>query len=146
LILVADPDEDTRALMRTWLERHGLAVIESATDHGAVALALQRDPDLILATGTLPGVAGVAIVRSLRASGLRESTPIIYLAAATDAALQQLATEAGVAAVVQKPVDLDRLFALIHGILSFDLSLRYPGGSRGSSAAGLPRWRRFRRD
>ncbi|HZQ77761.1 MAG TPA: EAL domain-containing protein [Acidimicrobiia bacterium] len=67
-VLVADDRDSTRATLRTALEvEDGFAVIADAPDaDGAVRLAAEHQPDLILLDVAMPGTSGVEALPALR--------------------------------------------------------------------------------
>jgi len=67
-VLVADDRDSTRATLRTALEvEDGFAVIGDAPDaDGAVRLAAEHQPDLILLDVAMPGTSGVEALPALR--------------------------------------------------------------------------------
>lgn len=48
LIIIADPDEEERGLMKAILKLVGFDVIEAADGHQAVKLAREQSPDLLV--------------------------------------------------------------------------------------------------
>jgi DNA-binding response OmpR family regulator len=52
LILLVDPDPDTRVILRSYLEFHRYRVLDCADDETGLALAREHDPDLVI--GDLP--------------------------------------------------------------------------------------------
>jgi DNA-binding response OmpR family regulator len=52
LILLVDPDHDTRVILRSYLEFHRYRVLDCADGETGLALAKQYDPDLVI--GDLP--------------------------------------------------------------------------------------------
>src|SRR5688572_24219329 len=78
-VLVAEDHDDTRHLLRTLLERRGLAVVEAADGVEACDLAERERPDLILMDGGLPLLDGIAATRRMRGLDALASVPIIFL-------------------------------------------------------------------
>jgi diguanylate cyclase (GGDEF)-like protein/PAS domain S-box-containing protein len=67
-VLLADDRDSTRAVIRTALEiEDGFAVVgDTGTARGAVALAQEHQPDLILLDVAMPGTSGVDALPALR--------------------------------------------------------------------------------
>jgi CheY-like chemotaxis protein len=80
LVLVVEDHEDTRFMLRTYLEmRGGLSVIEAENGETATALAERLSPDLILMDGTLPLLDGFAATRLIRGLASAQGVPIVFL-------------------------------------------------------------------
>ncbi|OYV34291.1 MAG: DNA-binding response regulator [Rhodospirillales bacterium 20-64-7] len=78
-ILLIEDDPKTVAFLRAGLEPEGYAI--SSADDGRKGLisAASGDFDLLIVDRLLPGLDGVALVRTLRAAGIQ--TPVLFLTA-----------------------------------------------------------------
>lgn len=65
-VLLVEDDEAIRELVRGYLERDGLHVLEAADGETALALVLERRPDVVILDLLLPGIDGVEVCRRLR--------------------------------------------------------------------------------
>ena len=65
-ILVADDNEDSRILLRTFLEAEGYRVLEAENGIEAVLVAEQEIPDLILMDLNMPVLDGISAARHIR--------------------------------------------------------------------------------
>jgi CheY-like chemotaxis protein len=65
-ILVVDDFDDTRLLLRTWLERRGFRVVEAEDGIEAIQLAASEAPDLIIMDMEMPQLDGLAATRRIR--------------------------------------------------------------------------------
>lgn len=119
-VLVAEDHEDTRALLRTILERRGFAVVEARDGVEACDVALRERPDLILMDSGLPLLDGVAATRRLRGLTPLSGVPIVFLSGHAGPQHQLDARDAGCDDYVVKPFDIARL----DGILSRHLPER----------------------
>lgn len=131
-VLVVEDDPGIRLVLRVSLEEEGYEVLE--TDSGEEALVLAQDdaPDVALVDLRLPGIQGLDVVRSLRAS-LR--VPIIIVTAQTDSHDVVAGLEAGADDYVTKPFVPKELLARIRAQLrrsqeaaEFEGILTAPGG------------------
>ena len=68
LILVVDDEESMRHYLTKTLGREGYEVIAASDGPEALCLAQERPPDLALVDVRMPGMDGVAVMRSLRAT------------------------------------------------------------------------------
>lgn len=76
--------------------------------------AVTRDcPDLVVSENAMPVMSGLEFVRVLRANGGRAAPPVIMVSAFSEQRDIQAAREAGVTDYCTKPVDIDRLAAII---------------------------------
>jgi CheY-like chemotaxis protein len=62
-ILVVDDFEDTRLLLRTWLQRRGFRVIEAEDGIEAIRRATTEGPDLIIMDMEMPQLDGLSATR-----------------------------------------------------------------------------------
>jgi DNA-binding response OmpR family regulator len=79
-VLVVDDDVKTVELVKLYLNRDGYRVLAAYDGVGALRLARENHPDLIVLDLMLPGVDGLEVCRSLRSES---DVPIIMLTART---------------------------------------------------------------
>ena len=119
LIFVIDDHDDTRELMRQWFEMNGFDVAAFPDGRQAVEDVLRWRPDVIVMDGRLPDQDGWTITRQVRSGcGPQSKTPIVLVSAATDAEAQAAAVTSGCDCYMVKPVDLDRLSAVVAKLLT----------------------------
>ena len=123
LVLVAEDHEDTRFLLRWFLERGGCRVVEAEDGFKAVEVAGREQPDLILMDDSLPQLDGLAATRLIRQSTLLQEVLIVALSTRATPSFQASALAAGCNECLDKPIDFKRLRGLIT-----DLSLS-PGSA-----------------
>jgi len=141
-VLIVDDHPVVRRGLRALLEvQDGLEVAGEAGDgSAALALAAEREPDVILLDLKLPGMDGVAVLRELAARGGRSRA--LVLTSATDPASASLAMRAGAAGVVYKDVDPDALVRAIRAVHDGNLLLApEAAGALVRAAAGDARLR-----
>jgi len=103
LILIADPDEDNRALYHEVLRAAGYAVTEASDGRAALTEALTRPPALLLMEIRLPLVDGYGLCEVLRRDPETRSIPILAVTAeARERELRRI-RDAGANAVLVKP-------------------------------------------
>jgi len=76
-ILVAEDREDTRELVRTFLEKEGYRVIEAADGGRAVEAALRERPDLIMMDLNMPVLDGFEAAKRIRQHPSLRGVPIL---------------------------------------------------------------------
>ena len=105
-----------------------------------MSLATSLRPDIVLLDLKLPGMGGVAVLESLRSSGLR----VLVLTSATEPSAAAQAMRAGAAGVLYKDIDPDALVRAIRSVRDGNVLLAPEAlGSlvRGSRASGARlRW------
>ena len=111
-ILVVEDDQDVRDALATVLETEGYTVVTAA--HGEEALGRLRAasaPSVILLDLYMPVMNGWAFrAEQLRDPKLAE-IPVIVVSA--DSMVARRAADLGAAGYVGKPIDFDRLLALV---------------------------------
>ena len=103
LVLVADDEEDIRALVAFRLQRAGYDVITAADGEEALTLATTRLPDLIVLDMMMPKATGLEVTRSLRGLDSTKDIPVILLTARAQEADVASGFEAGADDYVKKP-------------------------------------------
>jgi DNA-binding response OmpR family regulator len=103
LVLVADDEEDIRALVAFRLDRAGYDVITAEDGEEALTLATTRLPDLIVLDMMMPKANGLEVTRSLRGLDATKDIPVILLTARAQEADVASGFEAGVDDYVKKP-------------------------------------------
>jgi DNA-binding response OmpR family regulator len=126
LVLVADDEEDIRALVAFRLERAGYEVITAADGEEALTLATNRLPDLVVLDMMMPKATGLEVTRSLRELDETKGIPVILLTARAQEADVARGYEAGVDDYVKKPFSPQ------------DLQLRVQTLLERRSAASIP--------
>ncbi len=112
IILVVDDLEDTRVLMRFLLEDLGYRVLEAENGCKAVESVKRQVPDLILMDMALPSVDGISATKLIRQFEETSKKPIIAFTASGQYVYQQ-AIEAGCNALLDKPIDTDKLQSML---------------------------------
>jgi len=116
-ILVAEDSADGREMMQMLLGLKGYQVLGAANGLEAVEVAIARRPDLILIDLQLPKLDGLGVTRNLRRHPKFRKTPIIIVSGHDPAKHRQPAIEAGCTDYLLKPIDFDRLDAILSTIV-----------------------------
>ncbi len=116
-VLVVEDDEDIARVVRVYLERVGYAVrtVGDGTAGLYEALEGSRRPDLIILDWMLPGTAGPAFMKRLRA---RRAIPVIMLTAKGEEEDRLTGFEYGVDDYVVKPFSPRELVARVKAVMS----------------------------
>jgi len=111
-ILVVDDYEDTRILIKFMLEQLGCQVLEATDGWKAVESVRRQVPDLILMDMALPSTDGLTATKIIRQFEGASEIPIIAFTASGQFIYQQ-AMEAGCNALLDKPIDEDKLKSML---------------------------------
>ena len=114
-VLVVDDDIRNIFAIRSVLEARDMTVLHA--ENGKVAIdLLERHPqvDLVLMDTMMPEMDGLAATRAIRDATRFSALPIISLTAKAMMGDREKALEAGASDYVAKPVDPEKLLAVIH--------------------------------
>jgi DNA-binding NtrC family response regulator len=114
-ILIVDDEESTREVFAELLQRWNYEVDQTADGHGALKLAAETHPDVIISDLVMPKLDGLALVRALREE--QPDTPVVIITGkgTIDAAVE--AVREGVFDFVEKPLDPARLKVILQRAL-----------------------------
>ena len=113
LILVVEDTPDTRELIKLMLELEGYEVVVAARGDDAVRVALDTQPDAIIMDMSLPVLDGCQVTRTIRRLPGLEHVPIIACTAHNRWEWRAKAIVAGCDEFLEKPIDFERLGALL---------------------------------
>ena len=116
-ILVVDDFDDTRLLLRTWLQKRGFRVVEAENGNRAVAAAERIRPDLIIMDVEMPELDGLAATRKIRELKNLASVPIVAVSAYGADQYRDHALAAGCNEYVSTPFEPDELERLIRSLI-----------------------------
>jgi CheY-like chemotaxis protein len=116
-ILIVDDFDDTRLLLRTWLQKKGFRVVEAENGHRAVAVAKSERPDLIIMDVEMPELDGLAATRQIRKLKDCEAVPIVAVSAYGADQYREHALAAGCDEYVSTPFEPDELERLIRALI-----------------------------
>ena len=116
-ILVVDDFDDTRLLLRTWLQKKGFRVIEAENGSRAVAAAESGHPDLIIMDVEMPEMDGLVATRKIRELKDFATVPILAVSAYGADQYRDHALAAGCNEYVSTPFEPDELERLIRALI-----------------------------
>jgi CheY-like chemotaxis protein len=117
IALLSESDDETRLLIRSLLELLGFVVVEATNEEATYEAAICYQPDLILLELRLPIAGGFTTVRRIRKETDLSRIPIIAIASPNAATSKTLALAAGCTAHVKKPIEFDRLEAVVETLV-----------------------------
>lgn len=116
-ILIVDDFDDTRLLLRTWLEKKGYQVIEAENGKEAVVVAESKRPDLIIMDVEMPELDGLSATRQIRALENLKRVPIVAVSAYGADQFRADALDAGCNEYVPTPFEPEELEQLIRSLI-----------------------------
>jgi CheY-like chemotaxis protein len=116
-ILVVDDFDDTRLLLRTWLQKKGFRVVEAENGNRAIAAAESNRPDLIIMDVEMPELDGLEATRKIRQLQNLEGVPIVAVSAYGADQYRAHALAAGCNEYVSTPFEPDELEQLIRALI-----------------------------
>jgi len=116
-ILVVDDFDDTRLLLRTWLERRGFRVVEAENGIEAIDQAETQNPDLIIMDMQMPQLDGLSATRRIRGLKALDSVPIVAVSAYGADQFREQALAAGCDEYVSTPFEPATLEGIIRSLV-----------------------------
>lgn len=116
-VLVATHAEDTRELLRFWLETQGCCVVEAVNGHEAIELTRGGCPDLILMSVRMPVRSGLEAARCIREHVGECDVPIVAMSTYPTQEEQANALAAGCSSFIAQPFDFNDLNSLLSSLL-----------------------------
>ena len=116
-ILVVDDFDDTRLLLRTWLQKKGFHVVEAENGNRAIAAAESNQPDLIIMDVEMPELDGLAATRKIRELKGFAAVPILAVSAYGADQYRDHALAAGCNEYLSTPFEPEELERLIRELI-----------------------------
>jgi CheY-like chemotaxis protein len=118
-VVVADDDAALRELIALHLRPLGWAVLEAADGEQALRLVLEREPDLLVVGGAMPGLDGYEVTREVRRL-VGPHLPVVLMKGSALSADIAEAYEAGADAYLKKPFTSEELRERVHALFPVD--------------------------
>jgi CheY-like chemotaxis protein len=115
-VLVVDDELDTLNLLKLLLEVSGFDPITTLNSVEALQLAELEEPDVILLDIMMPKLDGFALCKMMRQHPDIKHRPIIFVTAYEALDLEERTNEAGADAIVNKPIDMNKLTETIEEV------------------------------
>ena len=115
-ILVVEDDAKVATALGVRLESAGFKVVKATDGLGALKLAVEHRPDLVIMDIWVPQGNGVLIAQRMKHVGLAD-VPVIFLTAGRKEHLWKIAEETEPAGFFEKPYDSKQLLASIAAAL-----------------------------
>ncbi|SPS01500.1 response regulator [Cupriavidus taiwanensis] len=116
-ILVVDDSPSLRRMIGACLRAGGFDVTEAADGDQAHALAVAGSFGMLVTDQVMPGMDGLTLIRSLRATPRYARMPILMLTTEHDGSIREQARAAGASGFLPKPFDPDGLMQAVAALL-----------------------------
>ncbi len=116
-ILIADDNPANLDILQTRLAVHGYEILTATDGEEALALAREKQPDLILLDVMMPKMDGVEVCRYLKSDASLPFMPVIMVTAKADSKDVVAGLDAGGDEYLAKPVDQAALVARVKSML-----------------------------
>ena len=117
LILIVDDNLTNLDILQARLEAHNYKIITATDGEAGLAMAKEKQPDLILLDIMMPKMDGIEVCQHLRADSSLPFIPIILVTAKADPKDVVAGLEAGGDEYLTKPVDHAALVARVKSML-----------------------------
>ncbi|MBI3031294.1 MAG: response regulator [Candidatus Rokubacteria bacterium] len=144
-ILLVDDNLANLDILQTRLAVHGYEILTASDGEEALALALEKQPDLILLDVMMPKLDGFEVCRRLKADSSLPFMPIILVTAKADTKDIVAGLEAGGDEYLTKPVDQAALVARVKSMLRIKAlhdTVHEQAGRLEAQASQLAEWNR----
>ena len=122
ILIVEDSEDDYEATMRAFKRTNLKNPIQRAAS-GTEALSILRDgdahPGLVLLDLNMPGIDGRRILAIIKSDPVMRKIPVVVLTTSSDERDVEECYALGANTYIQKPVDLDGLFAAIQRLKEY---------------------------
>jgi len=116
-ILVVDDDPSSLELIEAMLVPNGYEIITANDGSKAVAIIVEKKPDLILLDIMMPGLDGYSTLAKIKGNKTISKIPVVMLTAMGFQLNKELALRFGAVGYITKPVDLAELLKTISRLL-----------------------------
>lgn len=116
-ILSVDDSITIREMVKFSLEAGGYEVVEAKDGVDGLNKAKSKNFDLILTDQNMPGMDGITLIKSLRATPQYKTTPILMLTTEASDAMKAQGKAAGATGWLVKPFDPAKLLELVKKVI-----------------------------
>ncbi len=117
LILIVDDSASIRQMLGFTLKSAGYDVDDASSGQDAVSKAQRKNYHLIFTDQNMPGMDGLTLIKTLRASATYRTVPILMLTTESSDAMKQAGRAAGATGWLVKPFDPPKLLEVVKKVL-----------------------------
>lgn len=116
-ILVVDDEKDLLDLIEYNLKKEGFDVLKAENGEEGIAVAKDKNPDLVLLDIMMPKMDGMQAVEEMRKDDQLKNIPIIFLTARSDEKTEVEGLNKGGDDYITKPISTTKLISRIKAVL-----------------------------
>lgn len=116
-ILVVDDEKDLLDLIEYNLKKEGFNVLKAENGEEGIAVAKEKNPDLVLLDIMMPKMDGLQAVEEMRKDDQLKNIPIIFLTARSDEKTEVEGLNKGGDDYITKPISTTKLISRIKAVL-----------------------------
>jgi two-component system cell cycle response regulator DivK len=116
-ILIIEDNEKNLKLVRDVLQVKGYSTLEARSGEEGIAIARDKQPDLVLMDIHLPGISGIEAIGQLRDDAATSRIPVIAVTASVMQHDLKRITDAGFDGYVAKPINLKGFLDTVQRVL-----------------------------
>ena len=117
-VLVVDDEPDVLLLCRLNLQQGGHDLLEASSGSGALELARERHPDVIVLDLMMTGMNGYEVLESLQQDEQTSDIPVLVLTAKSLRADRERSHELGASGFLTKPFLPSELCEMVESLIS----------------------------
>jgi signal transduction histidine kinase len=117
-VMIVDDSTDTLELLCALFTQRGCQVVAAQSGEEALQAISEARPHVVISDIGMPGIDGYELLARLRRVPGMENVPAIAVSGYAMAEDRQLALDAGFAAHLAKPIDVEELFAIIEKMVA----------------------------
>jgi len=122
-VLVVDDEQSIREIVRGFLEKDGMTVVEAADGPSAVEIAREAGPEVVVLDVMLPGFDGLEVLRRIRTF----ADPYVLLLTARNEEVDRIVgLTVGADDYLAKPFSPRELVARVHALRPADVGVSQP--------------------
>jgi len=116
-ILIVDDEKDLLDLIEYNLKKEGFDVLKAENGEEGIAVAKEKNPDLVLLDIMMPKMDGMQAVEEMRKDDQLKNIPIIFLTARSDEKTEVEGLNKGGDDYITKPISTTKLISRIKAVL-----------------------------
>ncbi len=133
-ILVVDDNATNRKLVRTWLEKYGMSVMEASDGRQGVEAAQQHGPAMVFMDRKMPVMTGDQALKAIRAQTKTRKIPVIAMSASVNKNSKTELLAMGYAGFIPKPISRRELMKSLEAHIPYKQLTPKPGSQESRPA------------